>query len=222
MFVGRFPVRLRDLFPELLEDHRGDDVGRAVAIDVRDRRPADETPLAVRRPDRTGKLRALGLRAAGAVVSGDVIPEHRAVLAREGEERRLLLTTTSTSRVPSPSRSIAGSTTAKFQRLGPIQRSHRDGSRPGSCGLVGFAASQTTLPVAPSRRIEGLAGELDDVGLAGRQLEGHGHRGRRASALPGACPPPGLRTGCHPSPSRRPSSSESLWAIVSPRLTAKR
>ena len=83
----------------------------------------------------------------------------------------LLLTTTSTSRVPSPSRSLAGSAKAKFQRLGPIRRSQRAGSCParGDSGIRGIPDDLAGRAVATD---DGLAGELHDVGLAGRQLEG--------------------------------------------------
>ena len=220
--VGRSRGSPRGLGGKLLEGDRGDEVGDPVAVDVRDRGLADD-PSRSGWPD--GSVRASpDLRDRRPPGPSSSARRSRAPTRPCPRRPGMRSPPTPTRRgraVPSPLRSGAGLDEPGQSRSGARTRAARDDSaRGGLPGSGGFRASQTTLPVAPSRRTQLRVRPLDEVGLPGVSSTATVPGAKAIGVLPGRFPAP--QGGAGSSPSSRPSSRERAWTIVSPRLTAKR
>ena len=170
-----------------------------------DRGPADHLARPGGLADRAGQLRPFGIGASGSVQLGEVGPEDRPVLPREGQEGGPR---------PGVTDQVARAVAVQVgRRLDEPARSRmaREPEQPGMIrgqGLAGLPglqgvpddlAGRAVAPAQPRVR------PLDEVGLAGGQLDRHrvGSEGDRL--LPGLdrgfpCegPAPRRAVGCHP------------------------
>ncbi len=162
----------RGLGGELLEPDRGDEVGDAVAVEVGDRGLADDPARPDGGPDRAGQVRAFGIGASGPVELGEVRPEDRPILPREGQESG-----PHRHRPDEVSGTVAVDVRRRVDEHPGLSRSGREPGQPGMNGARRLAGRRRPQGVP-----DDLAGHavpaaqpgvrpLDEVGLVGRQLD---------------------------------------------------
>ncbi len=130
-----------------------------------------------RRPDRTGRIRALGPRAAGTVELRGVVPEDRPILAGQRQERHA---------VPERDNHVADAVAVEVGRiLGELERgpAEPDGPQPG-VGIATRRVGDSGPRRVPDRLTGGRgaaddcpAGPFEEIGRPGAELDG-ADRGR--------------------------------------------